>query len=69
MELMQTPRFEQLPNEARQHLLESCGSALGTAGEAMQEQIMRSLPSLGGGSRAYHPCSLNALGIAQPNYL
>ena len=53
MELMQGPRFEQLPSKARRHLLDSCGAVLGTVGEAMQEQIMRSLPTLGRGSDAY----------------
>ena len=50
MELMQKPRFEQLSSKARQQLLESCGSVLGTLGEAMQKQFIRSLPSLAGGA-------------------
>ena len=52
MELMQRPQFEQLPDEARQQLLECCGSVLGTLGQAMQEQTMISVPSLVGGAKS-----------------
>ena len=51
-ELMQRPRFEQLPSKARQQLLESFGSVLGILGQAMQEQMLRSLPCLVGGAQS-----------------
>ena len=69
MEVMQGPRFKKLPSKARQQLLESCGAVLRNAGEAMQEQITKSLPSLGGDFGAYQPCSLSALCIPQPTHL
>lgn len=48
-ELMQQQQFDRLPFQARQKLLEGFGSVSGCLSEAIQEGIIRSLPSLSSG--------------------